>query len=339
MGRRQEAEMIEMRAVVFRQPGGPEVLEIQRVAAREPGRGEIRVRVHAAGVNRADLLQRRGLYPAPPGWPAEIPGLEYAGVVEALGEGVELWDVGDRVMGLVGGGGYAEYVVVPEREAIAVPALLSLEEAAAVPEVFITAHDALFSQLHLELGERLLIHAVGSGVGIAALQLAKAVGATVIGTSRSEWKLERATDFGLDVLINTASHDFSLMVEQATAGQGVDAVLDLVGAPYLAGNLLCLAEKGRIIVVGLTAGRTGEIDLGVLLRKRVRLIGTSLRFRPLEEKIDAARAFDHDVGPLLASGQIRPVIDRVFPLEESVEAHRHMEANLNFGKIVLRLEG
>ncbi len=213
--------MAKMRAIVIREPGGPEVLEMEKIRTREPGRREIRVRVRAAGVNRADLLQRRGLYPPPPGWPAEVPGLEYAGEVEAVGEAVELWKPGDRVMGLVGGGGYAEYVVVQEREALAIPPLLSFEEAAAVPEVFITAHDALFSQMRLELGERLLIHAVGSGVGSAALQLAKAAGATVIGTSRAEWKLDRATDYGLDVLINTSEQDFPEMVNQATAGQGV----------------------------------------------------------------------------------------------------------------------
>ncbi len=327
--------MPKMRAIVIREPGGPEVLEKGKIKVREPGRGEIRVRVHAAGVNRADLLQRRGLYPPPPGWPAEVPGLEYAGEVEAVGEAVELWKAGDRVMGLVGGGGYAEYVVVQEREALAIPPLLSFEEAAAVPEVFITAHDALFTQMRLELGERLLIHAVGSGVGTAALQLAKAAGATVIGTSRSEWKLERATDYGLDVLINTSEQDFPKMVEQATAGRGAHVILDLVGGPYLTGNIESLTEKGRMIVVGLTAGRTAEIDLGAILRKRLRIVGTSLRFRPLEEKIEAVRTFERDVGPLLASGQVRPVLDRVFEFEEAAEAHRYMEADENFGKLVI----
>jgi putative PIG3 family NAD(P)H quinone oxidoreductase len=324
-----------MRAVVVTAPGGPEVLELQRVTIRRPGRGELRVRVHAAGVNRADLLQRRGLYPPPPGWPADIPGLEYAGEVEAIGEGVELWQVGDRVMGLVGGGGYAEYVVVPEREAIAIPEILSFEEAAAVPEVFITAHDALFTQLNLGLGERLLILAVGSGVGTAALQLAKLAGATVLGTSRSEWKLERACDLGLDVLINSSEHDIAEMVNQATGGAGVHAVLDLVGAPYLEASLASLTSKGRMIVVGLTAGRSTEIDLGTVLRKRIQIVGTSLRTRPLEEKIAAARAFERDVGALLASGQVYPVIERVFPIDEVVEAHRHMESDANFGKVVL----
>jgi putative PIG3 family NAD(P)H quinone oxidoreductase len=326
-----------MRAIVIREPGGPEVLEMRKVKAREPGRREIRVRVHATGVNRADLLQRRGLYPPPPGWPPEVPGLEYAGEVEAVGEAVELWKAGDRVMGLVGGGGYAEYVVVQEREALAIPPLLSFEEAAAVPEVFITAHDALFTQVHLELGERLLIHAVGSGVGTAALQLAKVAGATVIGTSRAEWKLERATDYGLDILINTSEREFPEMVNQATAGQGVHVLLDLVGGPYLAGNIESLAEKGRMIVVGLTAGRTAQVDLGAILRKRLRIVGTSLRFRPLEEKIEAVRAFDHDVGSLLASGRVRPVLDRVFEFDDAVEAHRYMEADQNFGKLVIRV--
>jgi putative PIG3 family NAD(P)H quinone oxidoreductase len=329
--------MSEMRAVVITTPGGPEVLQVTAVPVREPGHGEIRVRVHAAGVNRADLLQRRGLYPPPPGCPEDIPGLEFAGTVESVGEGASAWNIGDRVMGLVGGGGYAECVVVSEREAIAIPELLSFEEAAAVPEVFITAHDALFTQLKVELGERLLIHAVGSGVGTAALQLAKVAGATVIGTSRQEWKLERATDYGLDVLVNTSEQDFADAVRQATDGAGVHAILDLVGGSYLAGNLDSLAMKGRMIIVGLTAGRAAELDMGAVLRKRLRIIGTSLRARPIEEKIAATQAFEHDVGSLLAAGQVRPIIDRTFSLEEVAEAHRYMEDDRNFGKLVLTI--
>ncbi len=326
-----------MRAVVITTPGGPGVLKLGEAAIPQPGRGEIRVQVKAAGVNRADLLQRRGLYPPPPGWPAHIPGLEYAGVVESLGDGVRSWKVGDRAMGLVGGGGYAEYVVVPEREAIRVPEAMSFEEAGAVPEVFITAHDALFTQLGLGLGERLLIHAVGSGVGTAALQLAKVAGATVFGTSRSAWKLERARELGLDVAIDSSQQDVAELLRRETDGAGVDAVLDLVGGPYLAGSLEGLAVKGRLIVVGLTAGRTTEVDLGIVLRKRLRILGTSLRMRPLEEKIAAARAFDRDVAGLLASKRVRPIIDKVFPLEAAAEAHRHLESNANFGKLVLEL--
>jgi len=329
--------MDEMRAVVITKPGDPEVLAIQRVSIRKPGRGEVRISVRAAGINRADLLQRRGLYPPPPGWPADIPGLEYAGEVEALGEGADMWHVGDRVMGLVGGGGYAEYVVVPEREAIAIPERLSYEEAAAIPEVFITAHDALFTQLGLGLGERLLIHAVGSGVGTAALQLAKVAGAKVIGTSRAAWKLERARELGLDIGIDASQGDVAEAVRRATDGEGVDVILDLVGGSYLATNIDALAMKGRLIIVGLTAGRSAELDMGAVLRKRLHIVGTSLRMRSLEEKISAALAFDWDVGELLATGAVRPVVDRIFPMEDVVEAHRYMESNANFGKLVLNM--
>ncbi len=328
--------MPEMRAVVTTSPGGPEVLELRRRPIRDPARGEVRVRVQAAGINRADLLQRRGLYPSPPGWPDDILGLEYAGAVEAVGEAVELWKEGDRVMGLVGGGGYADYVVVPEREAIRIPDCLSFEEAAAVPEVFITAHDALVTQLQLGPGETVLIHAVGSGVGTAALQLAKLAGATVIGTSRSGWKLKRALELGLDVAIDSSQQHVLGEVRTATLGAGVEAVLDLVGAPLLEANLDCLAVRGRLIVVGLSGGRSAELDLGLVLRKRLRIIGTSLRTRPLEERIAAARKFEGGIGPLLASRRARPIVDRVYPLEEVAAAHRLMEANANFGKLVLR---
>lgn len=329
--------MSEMRAVVIDGPGGPEVLQVRQVEAPVPGRGELCVRVHAAGVNRADLLQRRGMYPAPPGWPDHIPGLEYAGEIESIGSDVREWQPGDRVMGLVGGGGYAERVVTAEREAIPIPESLSFEEAAAVPEVFMTAHDALFTQLGLGLGERLLIHAVGSGVGTAALQLAKVAGVMVFGTSRTAWKLERAKELGLDIDIDTSRRSFVDVVEAETDGAGADVILALVGGPYLSDNLRILARRGRMIVVGLTGGRKAEIDLGVLLRKRLRVVGTSLRSRPLEEKIAVAQAFRHEVLPPLAAGRIRPIVDEVFDLEDAARAHRHMEANANFGKLVLRI--
>lgn len=326
---------MEMRAIAIVEPGGPEVLRVGRFPLPEPARGEIRVRVRASGVNRADLLQRRGHYPAPPGWPPDIPGLEYAGEIEAMGPDVTMWNPGDRVMGLVGGGGYAEFVVVAEREAIAIPEALSFEQAAAIPEVFITAHDALFTRLGLVLGENVLVHAVGSGVGTAALQLARVAGATVYGTSRSAWKLERARELGLDVSIDVSREAFAETVLEKTGGRGIEAVLDLVGGAYLAGNLECLAMKGRIVVVGLTAGRSAEIDLGTVLRKRLTIFGTSLRTRPPEERVALAGAFDRHVGPLLSAGRIRPILDRVFASDEAAEAHRCMEENANFGKIVL----
>lgn len=324
-----------MRAVRVPEPGGPDVLQLAEVPRPEPGPGQIRVRVRAAGVNRADLLQRRGLYPAPPGWPEDVPGLEFAGEVEALGENAREWRPGDRVMGIVGGGGYAEYVVVHEREAIPVPEALSWEEAGAVPEVFVTAHDALFTRGRLVMGETVLVHAVGSGVGTAALQLAKAAGATVLGTSRTASKLDHAAELGLDVAILAGAEDFADAALDATGGRGADLVLDLVGGAYLPRNLASLAPLGRIVVVGLISGAFGEIDLGVVLRKRLTMVGTSLRTRPLEEKIVAAQAFTRQVLPLLADGRIRPIVDTTVDMADAPRAHRRMEANQNFGKIVL----
>jgi NADPH:quinone reductase len=327
-----------MRAVVITRAGAPDVLELRDVARPEPGPEQVLVRVHATAVNRADLLQRAGRYPAPAGVPADIPGLEYAGVIEAVGRRVTRWRPGTRAMGLVGGGSYAEYVVAHEDEAVPVPERLSLLEAAAVPEAFITAHDALFTQIRLRAGETLLVHAVGSGVGTAALQLAKAAGARVMGTQRSAWKLERARELGLDVAIDTsAGGAFAGTVLRETAGRGADTVLDLVGAAYLPGNLAALASKGRIIVVGLVAGATHELDMRLLLRKRVTIVGTVLRTRSLEEKIAAAQAFARDVLPLLERRAVTPVIHSVVPLEDAASAHAMVDANENFGKVVLRV--
>src|SRR5690606_34618938 len=324
-----------MRAIVISRPGGPEVLEVRDVPEPEPAAGQIRVRVYVVGVNRADLLQRRGRYPAPPGAPSDIPGLEYAGIVDALGPGVARWREGDRVMGIVGGGAYAEYVVVHEDEAVPVPERLSLEEAAAVPEAFITAHDALFTQAGLTAGEAVLIHAVGSGVGTAALQLAREAGARTLGTSRSAWKLERASSLGLETAIDASHADFARGARDATGGRGVDVVLDLVGGAYLEGTLQALARRGRMIVVGLVAGRSATLDLGLLLSKRLSLRGTVLRSRSLAEKVDAARAFARDVLPLLESGRVRPIVDEVLPAWEAKRAHRRLETNETYGKLVL----
>ncbi len=324
-----------MRAVVITEPGGPAVLRLRDVPDPEPGPGEIRVRVEAAGVNRADVFQRQGHYGAPPGWPEDIPGLEYAGTVDGVGENVAVWAPGDRVMGLVGGGGYAEYVVVQADEAIAIPDALTPTEAAAIPEVFITAHDALRARLGVRAGETLLIHAVGSGVGTAALQVAEAWGATVFGTSRSDWKLERARDLGLDMAIDASREDFADTVLAATAGRGCHAILDLVGGAYLEGDVRCLGGLGRVVVVGLTAGRRAELDLGALLRKRITIRGTVLRNRAPVEKAAAARLFAEDVVPLLTHGRVRPVIHEVMPMEEVGRAHELLESNQTFGKVVL----
>ncbi len=324
-----------MKAIVLTAAGGPEVLEEQDRPNPVPGPGQIRVRVLASALNRADLLQRRGHYPAPSGSPPDIGGIEFAGEVETLGKGSVLWAVSDRVMGLVGGGAHAEYVVLHEREAIAVPAALGWEEAAAIPEVFLTAYDALFLQLGLRMGERLLVHAAGSGVGTAAIQLAALAGAESIGTSRSEGKLERARTLGMGFGVNAAAGDWPAAVLAHTGGKGVHAVLDLVGGSYLAGNLEVLAPRGRLIVVGLTAGARAEIDLGQVVAKRLSIRGTVLRARPLEEKIALARDFSDRVLPSFVSGRLKPVIDSVFRFAEVREAHERMEGNETFGKVVL----
>lgn len=324
-----------MKAIVIERSGGPEVLSMGERPVPEPGPGEIRVRVHASALNRADLLQRRGHYPAPPGVVADIPGLEYVGEVDAAGEGAGLWGVGNRVMGIVAGGGHAEYVIVHEREAIRIPHNFGFEEAAAIPEAFLTAYDALFTQLDLSMGERVLIHAVGSGVGTAAVQLARAAGAMTIGTSRTAEKLTRCEALGLEVGVLLGRDDLAEAVNQATYGSGVHAVVDLVGGPLLEQSLRVLSLRGRIIVVGTMGGGTAQIDLGLLLRRRIHMFGTVLRSRPLEEKIALAREFSKAVLPLLSSERIKPVVDRTFHFSEIAEAHRYMESNASFGKIVL----
>jgi len=325
-----------MKAVIITRPGGSEVLEIQDRPMPEPGVGQIRVRVHASALNRADVLQRQGNYPVPPGYSAEIAGMEYAGEVDALGAGASLWKRGDRVMGIIGGAGHAEFLCVHEREAMPVPAGMSWENAAAIPEAFLTAYDALFNRLALKIGETLLIHAVASGVGTAGAQIARTVGAKVVGTSRSAEKLERAKSVGLDIGIDSSHGEWTSAVEAALGGQRVNAVMDLVGGNYLEGNLRVIALRGRIVVVGLTAGVIAPLNMGVLLRKRATLIGTTLRARPLEEKIALAREVSNRLVPLFEAGQLQPVIDSVFSFAEIRAAHNLMESNRTFGKIVLR---
>lgn len=327
-----------MRAIVITKPGGPEVLEEMDRPRPEPGLGQIRVRVRASALNRADLLQRAGAYPAPPGAPADIPGMEYTGEVEALGPSSTLWPIGARVIGIAGGGTHAEYVCVHEREAIQIPANLSFGEAAAVPEAFLTAYDALIRQISLSAGERLLIHAVGSGVGTAALQVALVAGATVIGTSRTQSKLDRAKELGLRHAVNISHDDWPAQVREITSGKGVNAILDLIGGNYFASSIELLTLRGRLILVGLTAGRATELNLGMILNKRAHIVGTVLRSRPPEEKFTLAREFSERMIPLFESNRLRPVIDRVFSFSEIGAAHQYMESNSNFGKIVLSWE-
>ncbi|MCG6955178.1 MAG: NAD(P)H-quinone oxidoreductase [Gemmatimonadetes bacterium] len=324
-----------MRAVVITEPGAPEVLRVETVPRPEPRPGEVLVRVATSGVNRADLLQRRGSYPAPEGFPQDIPGLEFAGTVEGAASGVGRWKSGDAVMGITGGGGYAEYLVAPADAVIPVPRGVSLADAGAIPEVFITAWDALFLQERLSAGEALLIHAVGSGVGTAAFQLGRAFGATVVGTSRTPGKLERATELGLEHAVQ-ADERWPERVLELTHGNGVDVILDLVGGPYLAGNQRVLARRGRHVVVGVTGGARAEVDLRALMGKRGSIRGTVLRARSLQEKAEIAAGFAQAVVPRFEDGTLKPVVDRLFPAEQAAEAHRLVEANRTFGKVLIR---
>src|SRR5216117_746571 len=329
-----------MRAVVIishSRVDGIGVLEVESPST--PMADRVRVRVHAAGLNRADILQRRGHYPAPPDYPQNIPGMEFAGEVESIGDAVRAWKVGDRVFGIIGGGAQAEFVVVPESNLARIPSELDWVQAGAMPEVFITAHDALFTRAGLHMSERVLIHAAASGVGTAAIQPGHASGATVYGTSRTADKLERIRDLNLGLDASVAVGDtpakFVEAVQKWTNGSGVDVILDLVGGNYFSANLEALALRGRLICVGTMSGAKSEIDLGLLLRKRVTITGTMLRGRSIEEKAEATRLFASSVLPLVSRGAIRPVIDRVYPADEIRDAHERMESNLSFGKILL----
>ena len=326
-----------MRAVRIREPGGPEVLELVDVPDPELPPSHVRVRVRWAGLNRADLLQRLGLYPAPPGAPRDIPGLEYAGEVVELGAGVTRLAIGDRVLGVVGGGAYAEQVVVHEREAARVPASVDLRAAGAVPEAFATAWDALVARGGLVPGERVLVHAVGSGVGTAVVQLARALGCHVTGTSRTASKLESARALGLSEGVLSA--DVAAMRAELgrIAPTGHDVIVDLVGGAMVAEDVQLAATRGRVVVVGLTAGPRAEIDLGRLLSRRITVVGTVLRARPIEEKIAVARELERTIVPWLAEGRIHGVVDRTFPLAEAAEAHRLLASNDTFGKVLLEV--
>ena len=323
-----------MRAVVYAGAGGPEVITMGEVPNPEVRPGFIRVRVRAAGLNRADLIQRRGHYKAPHGWPADIPGLEYAGEVEAV-RGVSKWRIGDRVMGLVGGGAMAELVTAHEDDVLPIPASLSFEEAAAIPEAFLTAYDALVTRGRLAPGERVLIHAVGSGVGTAAIQIAKHLGATVLGTSRSPDKLARAAVYGLDTGIDTSRESFPGRV-----GEPVHVVIDSLGGPAFADNLAVLATRGRLVMLGFLAGSKVGVDLGPIIYKRLEVIGTVMRARPLDERIPLVREFAERMLPLFDqrvehAAPLRPVLERTYPMSELAEAHRAMEGNEAFGKLVV----
>jgi putative PIG3 family NAD(P)H quinone oxidoreductase len=324
-----------MKAVVLESYGGPEVLTIREVPDPDPGPEEVLVEVASAGVNRADLLQRRGFYPGPP-MAHEIPGMELAGRVVAHGARASRWSIGDAVMGVVGGGAYAERIAVHERQLLPVPDSLPLADAGAVPEVFFTAWDALVVQGGLTAGRVALVHAGASGVGTAAIQLCRAMGASVVVTA-SAGKLEACRALGADLAVDYASQDFAAEAKSFTAGAGVDVVLDVIGGDYLARNLDALRVQGTIVQVGVMGGGEATFPLGALLPKRATIVGTVLRARPLEEKIALTRRFEREVLPWLADGACRPVIDSRYALADVAAAHERMESNANVGKLVLTL--
>ena len=324
-----------MRAAVITEPGGPEVLKVRELPDPVPGPDDVLVDIKASALNRADTLQRQGGYPVPPGSPDDIPGLEFSGVVLEAGGNVADLSAGDRVFGLLGGGGYASRVVTHSRMAMRIPDNLDFVQAAAVPEVFMTAYDALFNHCELSLGESVLIHAAGSGVGTAAVQLAHNAGAYVFGTAGAPDKLQGAKDLGMDVGINYREQDFSEVVREHTGGAGVDVLLDVIGADYWDRNLASLALRGRLVLVGTMGGGAVQVNLGPVMFKRLRVNGTVLRSRPIEEKIALTNQIKRHVLPLIASGAIKPVVDSVYPLEDAAGAHRYMESNANFGKIIL----
>lgn len=328
-----------MKAIRIVRPGEPDVLELVDVEAPLPGPGQMRVAVYGTALNRADLLQRRGAYPAPAGAPADIPGLEFSGVVEDVGEGVDESAVGSWVMGIVGGGGYAEMLVTDERHVVPMPRGLKFVECAALPEAFCTAYDALVLQGGLRPGETVLIHAAGSGVGTAAIQIARAFGASRVFGTASAGKLEALEERGLflDVPIDYRRKSFRDVIRRETDGKGVDLVLDLVGATYWTDNIASLRTRGRIVLVGLIGGTMAQLNLGVLLRRRLRVIGTVMRSRADSEKADLAEKVRTELLPRFEAGDLFPVVDRVFDLSDAALAHTYMEENQNAGKVVLRV--
>jgi len=329
-----------MKAVVITKPGDPDVLEIREVDDLVPGPGQIRVDVHATALNRADLLQRRGLYPPPPG-ESEILGLECAGVVGRLGSGVDAVSEGDRVMALLAGGGYAEQVVIDQHMAIPIPEAMAFEEAAAIPEAFLTAREALFTLGQLEAGQFVLIHAAAGGVGSAAVQLADVHGAHVIATAGSDAKLRHVEELGADTLVNYKTQDFADVVREVTGSKGVNIVLDFVGGSYWAKHAKCLAIKGKCVVIGVLGGLTAEVNLVQLLQRRQQILGHVMRTQSLEEKIAITCRFIEGSLPLFGGAgrpaKLRPVIDSVFAMAEVRAAHERMETNANVGKIVVRI--
>ncbi len=323
-----------MRAITIPAPGGPDVLTLTEVPDPVPGAGEVLIDIAAAGLNRAELLQRQGFYPPPPGAPP-YPGMECSGTIAAVGADVTGWQPGDQACALLGGGGYAEKVAVPARQVLPVPAGVGLVEAAALPEAACTVHSNVVTLGRLAAGETLLIHGGASGIGTFAIQLGRALGATVACTAGSRAKLERCRELGADLAISYRDEDFVAVLSEFTGGRGADVILDLMGAAYLMRNLAALASNGRLVIIGMQGGTKTEIDLSALSRKRGSVIATTLRARPADEKAAIVAAVRAEVWPLIEAGQVRPVIETVLPLAEAGRAHELMESGTHTGKILL----
>ena len=325
-----------MKAIVISEPGGPEKLSLEEVADPVLRPGYVLLDVKATALNRADLLQRRGFYPPPPG-ETDILGLECAGVVAEVSEHVTAVRPGDRVMALLPGGGYAERVAIHEKMAIQIPDEMSFEEAACIPEAFLTAREGLFTLGRLEPGEHVLVHAAAGGVGSAAVQLAHQHGARVIATAGSDDKLARVRELGGDVLANYKTQDFVAIAKGATDGKGVDVVMDFIGGAYWPKHADCMTVGGRCVVIGVLGGTNADVNFALLLRRRHQILGLVMRSRPLEDKIAITQRFVRDSLPLFADRRLSPVRDRTYPLSEAASAHEYMEQNQNIGKIVLRV--
>ena len=323
-----------MRAVVITSPGDPDVLKLTEVPDPVPGPGEVLVEVAAAGVNRADVLQRMGFYPPPPGAPP-YPGLECSGRISALGPGVTVWQPGDEVCALLGGGGYAEQVAVPQGQLLPVPDGVSLVDAAGLPETACTVYATVFQQARLTPGETILVHGGAGGIGTMAIQLAKSFGARVICTAGTSAKLERCTELGADLAVSYVRDDFVSAVDVFTGGRGADVILDIVGGPYLARNVAALATGGRLLVVSTQGGSSAELDLQMLMRKRAGILASTLRARPPAEKAVIVAGVREQVWPLISAGRVRPVTDRVLPMADAADAHRVLEQGTHVGKILL----
>jgi NADPH2:quinone reductase len=325
-----------MKAVVIEGKGGPEVLQLRDVAVPQPGKGEVLIKVTAAGVNRPDVLQRQGNYPAPKGH-SELPGLEVSGVVAALGEGVERLSIGDAVLALVAGGGYAEYTVAPEVCCIRKPDTLSFIDAAAIPETFFTVWHNVFERGELKAGETFLVHGGTGGIGVTAIQLAKAFGATVFTTVGSDEKCAAARALGADIAINYRTQDFSEVVKSETGKRGVDVILDMVGGDYIEKNIRALSDDGRLVNIAYQKGSTATIDFMRVMLKRLTITGSTLRIRTNDVKGRIARAIEEKVMPLIAAGSIKVPIDGTYPLAQAAKAHERMETSAHIGKIVLTI--